>query len=599
LIGTPFVEDASDGWKYHAVIREEFLSYAARESTSNLAQVHQRLAEFHTEKRKELFEENNIEDAMAHGAEVRYHGVASGAKDAILAANRVCLQLWAIHPELARASAVSLRDGERDQVGGRTSEWGDAWVNAVDEYSKGHEQPAIELFGELLSSLALEEDDRSKALMTRGDLYFRQDRYEFALEDIEAAIELDRSNPQPYYERAWVHQRCHRPEKAFEDVESALNLIGDEPAPGFCDLYLHCASELLEGADMLELARAMGGEDGEIWSQIAVGRALREMGHHPEAVTELERVAEIAGQPIHRASEQIGRSYLDAENYGKAERAFKAALETNPSCVLCWSALSQAAMETAEEADEVEATLRETCKEIDQPGVRAARGVALLEAGFSNGLDDLRAAIEQNPVRPEFHCWLGQALEQLGKPREGIEALEEALRLRPDWPQALMVRGACRNDLEEFGPALEDWEKVERIESPDLMIVSHCNWGLALSIVGRYAEAIAHFDVELAEEASPQLVYNRAVARAGLVGVEEVAEEITQALADMSDAEDNLVRHYGRGGLMALRGEAGQALNELVKACETAKGEMARGWARNDPAWNSVRTKSEFKKIVS
>jgi tetratricopeptide (TPR) repeat protein len=601
LIEMPFVLNASEGWKYHAVIREEFLGHSARESATELAALHERMAEFHKEHGEAAFSNEKIEDGLRHGLERSYHRVAAGAKNAVKGLNQVCIAMWQLSPEVARSWAVALRDGERDHVGGAATGWGEAWIEATDEFQRGHEQPTIELFDRLLTIGDLAEKARVKALAIRSDLYFDQDRYDVALTDIDAAIELDDADPRLHHERAWIHYRCGREEEAFEDAEEALILAGEEErrAPRHCDMYLSSASDLFDAADVLDLAEAMQDTGEETWALVARGRMLRELTSYEEAIEAFERIGKAAERMPHIANEELGKTYAQMGAHVKAAKEFREALESNPECVTCWRGLEEAIGETLEEGD-VEAELLAACRESEGPGVGGCRAVALLGAGFSDsGLEELERAIEENPLRADFRLWLARALCNQQQADRAIEPIEEALKLRPEWPQALALRGICRYNQDDFAGADEDWSRTERMSPSETSVVNDCDWGLSLSIIGRYEDAIDHFDREMATDPTPELAYNRAVARAGLVGPDTAAAEIADAREAVENAERDLVKHYGLGGLMALVGEAEAACTELERACECKGGDTARSWAKNDPAWNSVRTSARFKEIVA
>jgi tetratricopeptide (TPR) repeat protein len=103
----------------------------------------------------------------------------------------------------------------------------------------------------------------------------------------------------------------------------------------------------------------------------------------------------------------------------------------------------------------------------------------------------LEQALHLRPDFPEAENNLGDDLRQLGRPREAIPHFERALRLQPDFAEAhcnlgvaLMMTGQTANGITEFKEALR-----LRADFP----LARFNLGLALADNGQTAEAIGDF----------------------------------------------------------------------------------------------------------
>ena len=85
----------------------------------------------------------------------------------------------------------------------------------------------------------------------------------------------------------------------------------------------------------------------------------------------------------------------------------------------------------------------------------------LYQAGqHEEALDALERAIQLRPDFPEAHYNRGMALKQLGRYQEALEALERAIQLRPDFSEAHYYRGAALGRLGRHQEALEAFEHV-------------------------------------------------------------------------------------------------------------------------------------------
>lgn len=600
LVGMPFVTTTPEGWKYHPVIRDEFLAFAARESSAEVAALHMRLAKHHGQREKEVSADDDM-SGVNNLLEQVYHLIASATRPtAASEANRFTIQMWDEAPVFCRLWGQAIREGEKDLVRGVGEGWGNLWVEAIDEQFKGYEQPAIDLLTRLLDEGHLGNEEKIEALRIRGDLHYEAERYDLALDDVNAAMQIGGKRARLLYERSFVHLQRQEPERAFTDAEAALIAVsGEEGADGdhYWDLYSRCLSTIFEPGAVMEVIRAIDGSGDRPWGLRAIGHAQRNLGEISEAIVTYEKLSELSQRAEHDARHEIASLLLQKQEPVKGMERYLAALDSDSECPTCWRGLSSAAG-TAMSRDEVEELLLECCADSNTPGTRAGRGVALLSIGSKRGLRELEAAIDENPDQPQYHLWLARGYSGTGQQlEEAIDATEEALRLRPQWPSALVHRGLCRYGLEDFAGAIADWATVERVAPAEAAVIGPCDWGLGHSIIGEYEKAIERFDRADGDNAVAEISYNRVVARAQLEDPEVIEEELVRAEMDVRESESELVKRYGAGGLAALRGDAKLACSEFRAAC-SVDGHRARGWARNDPAWNSIRTSAEFREIL-
>ena len=73
------------------------------------------------------------------------------------------------------------------------------------------------------AAIALDESDPN-SYYGRGLAYYRKGEYDRAIQDYDAAIALDESDPNSYYGRGLAHSRHGDPSKARVDLNKALEL---------------------------------------------------------------------------------------------------------------------------------------------------------------------------------------------------------------------------------------------------------------------------------------------------------------------------------------------------------------------------------------
>jgi tetratricopeptide (TPR) repeat protein len=118
--------------------------------------------------------------------------------------------------------------------------------------------------------------------------------------------------------------------------------------------------------------------------------------------------------------------------------------------------------------------------------------VALISSGRpAEALPHLEQALQLRPVYPQAENNLGDALVRLGRPTEAIPHFENALRLQPRFAEARNNLGFALAALDRPAEAIAHYEQALQID-PDYAL-AHRNLGLALAVSGRNAEAIPHF----------------------------------------------------------------------------------------------------------
>ncbi|MGD0060626.1 MAG: tetratricopeptide repeat protein [Verrucomicrobiia bacterium] len=118
-------------------------------------------------------------------------------------------------------------------------------------------------------------------------------------------------------------------------------------------------------------------------------------------------------------------------------------------------------------------------------------GVVLEQSGrIPEAIGHLEQALRIKPDFPEAQCNLGIALGQAGRIPEAIGHLKEALQIKPDFAEAHYNLGVALMATGRMPEAIEQFEQALRI-NPNYA-EAHCNLGIALGQAGRIPEAIGH-----------------------------------------------------------------------------------------------------------
>ena len=137
--------------------------------------------------------------------------------------------------------------------------------------------------------------------------------------------------------------------------------------------------------------------------------------------------------------------------------------------------------------------------------------------------------LARNPACWMAHNNLAMELQNVGRTPEAIPHLEQALRLRPDFPEGLNNLGADLRELGRSQEAIPPFQHALRLQ-PNFA-EAHCNLGVALLVTGRPAEGIAELTEALRLKPRYAMArYNLGFARATTGHPDEAIRDFAEAV---------------------------------------------------------------------
>jgi Flp pilus assembly protein TadD len=82
---------------------------------------------------------------------------------------------------------------------------------------------------------------------------------------------------------------------------------------------------------------------------------------------------------------------------------------------------------------------------------------------YFEALDDLNAAVDLSPNDPDIYAMRAAAYRQLDNPDLALDNVEQALRISPSHPGALLERGYLRRAKGDQVGARSDWLTVIQV----------------------------------------------------------------------------------------------------------------------------------------
>jgi tetratricopeptide (TPR) repeat protein len=157
--------------------------------------------------------------------------------------------------------------------------------------------------------------------------------------------------------------------------------------------------------------------------------ALTELKRYPEAAQKLEHAADAAPAMRVELLDQAGNAWLLAGDAAKAETALSSALAHAPKD---------------------EDILSDRARE---------RGTA---KNWTGAVEDLTAVLAEDPDRADIYVLRASALHAQGKRSEARADIAHALDIYPNYPEALVERGAMRLETGDRAGARADWREAAR-----------------------------------------------------------------------------------------------------------------------------------------
>jgi tetratricopeptide (TPR) repeat protein len=181
-------------------------------------------------------------------------------------------------------------------------------------------------------------------------------------------------------------------------------------------------------------------------------------------------------------------------------------------------------------------------------------------------LADFEQALQLRPSYPEALNNRGSIRQGQGNLDEALADFEAALRLEPDYLEALNNRGTARQALGDLAGALADFDQVLAVLPAACAAVIYHNRGAARQALGDLAGARADFDEALQlEPRQAQTWDHRGLVRQAQGDLDGALADFEQALLlTLPGAAAPLYHH--RGGVRVLRNDFAGAIADYNRA---------------------------------
>lgn len=293
--------------------------------------------------------------------------------------------------------------------------------------------------------------------------------------------------------------------------------------------------------------------------------AIYEEQGHPKKMRKLLEEFTEANPQAGVAWYELGRLYLQAEQWEEAKNAFSQAARINPDYILAWIGLGF----SCEELNDREGAIQAYQTALDlKPTDRVIRQELINLYIRSNDPDAAMAEIDRLEILggglSETRISRGIVLYQQGETLAALAEFNQVLEQEPDNQQALYLVGLCLSRLNRIDQAIETYEKIPR----DSAYYYSARVALAYLLVkvSRGGDALAMLD--LLEQDNPDdadILRARATVLSEL-GRYEQAEEALQRARKLQPDDTDVI--YSLAMLYERTGRWQEAIEMMEKILE-------------------------------
>src|SRR6266496_2389133 len=480
LLTMPFVQQRSNGWQYHDVVRRMMLNYQRQKSPQAYQQTQIALANFYSRKRDELGLPNDkqwknelwreitlayayhflIADPTKHWGEVMSLFMSAVRKRRVFAVEMVeMMSSGDVQEELSSEQCKVLL----------------SFRQQLQAIKNGHLQDGFELFNKPCSMTDLTSQAKGNALAYRGECYRLSEKWEKALSDMGDALNYFPEDTWTIAHRGYIYRKMQRYDEALADLDRAIAL-----------------------------------DENYTWAIINRGETYHEMKNYQEALADWDRAIALNDRESHAFAHR-GNFHFLMKHYQEAlvdlDKAIT--LDEKNKWAIVLRAKTYGELRHYQEAF-IDFDLAIALDEKDE-WVFAQRGETYRHMGrYQEALVNFSRAIALDDKYIWAFSHRGDTFRLMGRYEEALADFERAIALdrqgKSNGTCAFAHRGYTYSQMGRFEEALADFERAIVIDEQDHNAFAHR--GVTYSRMGRFEEALADFERAIVINEQGTCAYN-------------------------------------------------------------------------------------------
>ncbi|WP_445630748.1 tetratricopeptide repeat protein [Nostoc sp. DSM 114167] len=529
-----FVNERTDGWAYHDVVKMLMLRHKRLSSPQGWAEIHGKLANYYDTLRNDLQleEEKKQRDPswQSHTLNVLYHSLCQSPQKSLSLALNEFLVALKNQRKFAQQLAETMLQAGKDADSAEVKRWGEQLTNGLKAYKEDRYQVTVEMFTAILQNPSIQIQWQPIALGWRGRTYHLMKRYEEALQDLNRAIELDLNYEWAIASRGITYFLMERYSEALQDFDRAIKL---NPNPESDTVF---AFRGINYFLMERYSEALQDFDHTIklnpkykWMIALRGEIYYQLERYSEALQDFDRALELDSKLNGAIIARRGEIYYQLERYSEALQDFNRALEldSKSDTALALRGETYRSMNQYTEALQDFDRAIELDPKLDWAIASRGETYRLMEQ-YTEALQDFDRAIELDPKSARAIASRGETYRLIKQYTKALQDFNRAIELDPKLDWAIASRGETYRLIKQYTKALQDFNRAIELDPKSARAIA--SRGETYRLIKQYTKALQDFNRAI--ELDPKLDW--AIASRG--ETYHSMEQYTEALQDFDRA---------------------------------------------------------------
>ncbi|MEH1865472.1 MAG: tetratricopeptide repeat protein [Nostoc sp.] len=435
---TSFVNERSNGWAYHDVVKTQMLRHKRLSSPQSWADLHSKLADYYDTLRNELqLDEMKAwgdQTWQSHKLNVLYHRLCQSPQKYLPIALNEFLAALKNQRTFAQLWVATMLQAGKDVDSSEVQRWGEQLGNWLKAYEEKRYEVAAQMLTTLLSNASLEGKWRAVALDWRGYIYSQSNQYSKALEDFTEAIKLAPEEVEYLTVRGMTYCQMQRYPEALLDFNRIIQL---NPNYQWAIANRGVTYRLMYRYDeaLQDFNRAIELDPNDQWALAHRGVTYCYMQCYPESLADLDSAIKL--DPNYQwAIASRGDTYRYMQRYNEALQDFNRAIELDAN--FQWA-----------------------------PATGFRGFIYRQMQRYSQATQDLDTSVVANPNYQWVLARRGDTYRKLQRYSEALQDLNRAIELGPKDDWSLFKRGSIYFTLQQYNQALADFSHAIDLKSND------------------------------------------------------------------------------------------------------------------------------------
>src|SRR6266487_2699184 len=500
LLTMPFVQQRSDGWYYHSVVRRLMLRYQRQKSPSTYQDMHTKLAEYYNTVRYELSssieKEWTNEEWRAHTLAYAYHFLVA---DYVHHWDEI-ISLFAVALRKRRSFAVEIiellsSEDIHDELSHELNDEVQLFRQQLEAIEKGDLKDGFKMFNKLCAVPGLSSQAKCYVFAYRGEGYRQSDKWEKALGDFEKALYYISDDAWAIGSRGQTYRSMEQYKEALADFNRAIELDEEYDWAIAQRGGTYNLMERYEEA-LADFNRAIELDEKNALVVALRGETYRFMKRYEEALVDFNRAIEL-DETMAPVIALRGETYRFMKRYEEALVDFDRAIALDEKDAWAIGSRGQTyrLMKRYEEALVDFNRAIELDEEYDWAIAQRGETYRLMER-YEEALVDFDRAIELD----EEYAWAigrrGETYRLMKRYEEALVNFNRAIALDEEYAWAIGSRGQTYRLMKRYEEALVDFDRAIAVN--ETMAWAIAQRGETYRLMKRYEEALVDFDRAIA-----------------------------------------------------------------------------------------------------